>query len=137
MKTYTRKVNYYETDQMGVVHHSNYFRYFEEARTFFMEEVGYTYAKLEETQIISPVVDINCQYKRSVLYGETIKVNVKLVNIGKVRCAFAYEIVNAENGELKATGRSEHCFLDKSGRVVSIQKANPEFYETFMNEVEE
>ena len=59
MKTYLRTVNYYETDKMGVVHHSNYIRYFEEARTYFMEQVGYPYERLEREGIMSPVIGIS------------------------------------------------------------------------------
>ena len=58
--TYERKANYYETDMMGVVHHSNYLRYFEEARIAFMDSLGIPYKELEENGIMSPVLSVQC-----------------------------------------------------------------------------
>ena len=55
MKDYIRKVQYYETDRMGIVHHSNYIRWFEEARIFYMEKMGYSYSEMEKTGIMIPV----------------------------------------------------------------------------------
>jgi len=49
MKPYIHKVNYYETDKMGITHHSNYVRFMEETRVFYMDEMGWSYAKMEET----------------------------------------------------------------------------------------
>ena len=63
------KVQYYETDQMGVVHHSNYIRWFEEARAEWMEAVGLPYARLEAEGIASPVLSVACAYRRPVRYG--------------------------------------------------------------------
>ena len=136
MKCYVRKINYYETDQMKVVHHSNYFRYFEEARTFFLEELGFPYAKLEEEQLISPVVQISCRYKKPVLYGETVHILVRLVKLSGVRCRFVYEVADEETGELRAVGSSEHCFIDGTGKIVAMNRSCPEFFEAFRKEVE-
>ena len=75
---YKRKANYYETDQMGIVHHSNYIRWFEEARMNFMEEIGFPYAKVEEMGIIVPVLGVNAQYRTMVKYGETVDIYTKI-----------------------------------------------------------
>lgn len=136
METYRRKVNYYETDQMGFVHHSNYIRYFEEAREWFMQRQGFPYAELEKKKIISPVLEVSCQYRHPVRYGETVLIRTKLTAMGRVKCTFAYEVVEEESGQLRASGSSEHCFLGEDGKVVSIQKADPAFYEAFLAAVE-
>ena len=60
---YIHKVQNYETDQMGIVHHSNYIRWFEEARTAYLEEAGAGYKGMEEAGIISPVVSVACRYQ--------------------------------------------------------------------------
>jgi len=137
MKSYLHTVQYYETDQMAVVHHSNYIRFFEEARTSFMEQVGYPYARLEAEKIISPVVSIACEYRHPVRYGEVVEIRVRLVKMTQARCAFDYEVLDAATGELRATGHSEHCYLDGDGRILSMKRANPEFYQRFLSEVEE
>ena len=136
METYIRKVNYYETDQMGYVHHSNYIRYFEEARTYFMEQAGYPYARVEREGVISPVVSVSCRYRHPVHYGETVAIRTRLTAMTRVKFLFSYEVVDAETGELRATGESEHCYLDREGRIVSMQKVNPEFYACFLATLE-
>ena len=65
MKPYIRKVNYYETDKMGITHHSNYVRYMEEARLHFLDELGWSFDKLEDEGISSPVISISCNYKKT------------------------------------------------------------------------
>ena len=72
MIKYSRSVNYYETDQMGIVHHSNYIRYFEEARLHWMDEIGLSYSGLEELGVIIPVTFVDCRYKNPVRFGDTI-----------------------------------------------------------------
>ena len=72
MKMYRRKVFYYETDQMGIVHHSNYIRWFEEARIDYMEQLGLGYDKMEEQGIISPVLSVEASYLRMLLFYEPL-----------------------------------------------------------------
>ena len=136
MKSYFRKVNYYETDKMGVVHHSNYFRYFEEARTSFMEQCGYPYSRLEAEGIISPVVSISCRYRKPLRYGESMEIRVYLTRMSRVKTAFRYEVLDAATGELRATGESEHGYLDENGRIVSVEKTAGEYYAVFLAEEE-
>ncbi len=136
MHRFVRRVNYYETDKMGVVHHSNYIRYFEEARTFFMEEAGYDYPRLEREGIMSPVISVECEYKKPVRYGDTVNIDVYLVSMTAFRCAFRYEVSDAATGERRAVGRSEHCYLNGEGGIVNIQRQRPEFFDAFLPEVE-
>ena len=76
---YTHKTQYYETDQMGVIHNSNYFRWFEEARTDFMERVGLPYAKMEEMGLRIAVTDSACSYKSPVHYGDEAVVEQRII----------------------------------------------------------
>ena len=78
-KPYKHLVQYYETDQMGIVHHSNYIRWFEEARSYILEENGFGYKKMEELGIISPVLSVNARYKSMTHYYDTVIINVKVV----------------------------------------------------------
>lgn len=137
MFKYERQINYYETDQMAIVHHSNYFRYFEEARTAYMDEMGYPYKRFEEMNCQSPVVSISCKYKKPIKFGETIVIKVYITSATRVRCNFRYEICDKETDELRAVGESEHCFIDRDGKVVVTSKVHPEFYEKFISLIEE
>ena len=112
---YDRSINYYETDQMGIVHHSNYIRYFEEARLDMMEQVGLSYAAMEEHGLIIPVLSVACEYIKPVLFGD------------KVQMQFVYEIYC--EGELRTKGESRHCFLDKEMKPVRMKRQFPEIYQ--------
>lgn len=136
MRYYDRVVNYYETDQMGIVHHSNYIRYFEEARCSFMEQAGYPYARLEEEEIMSPTLAVSCKYMHAVKYGDTIRVAVRMVRLTRLKCAFTYEITDVKTGGIRAKGTSEHGFLTKEGKPVVLPKERPEFYEMCQREYE-
>ena len=70
-KHYEHKAHYYETDQMGIIHHSNYIRWFEEARTNLLDSVGFGYDQMEKSGIIIPVLAIQCEYKSMVYYNQT------------------------------------------------------------------
>ena len=118
-KPYKHLVQYYETDQMGIVHHSNYIRWIEEASSYLLEENGFGYKKMEELGIISPVLSVNARYKSMTHYYDTVIINVKVVKYNGVKITLEYTVVDEKNGEVRCTGESEHCFLDTSGRPVS------------------
>ena len=88
MITYHHKVNYYETDRMGITHHSNYVRIMEEARLELLDKIGCDYRKMEDEGVISPVMSVNCNYKRSTPYSDEIIVNVKIQKFTGVRLAY-------------------------------------------------
>ena len=117
---YEHVVQYYETDAMGIVHHSNYIRWFEEARTWMLEKVGFGYAKMEETGVVSPVTGVSAEYKRSVKYGQTVSIKLRVTGYTGTRIFIGYEVF--ADGELKCVGESKHCFLTKEGRPVSLKR---------------
>lgn len=82
---FERKINYYETDRMGVVHHSNYIRYLEEARCFWMEKINLPFSLLEENGITIPVLGVNCTYKYHVTFDDIILINVFMKEYSGVR----------------------------------------------------
>lgn len=136
MHSYTHKVQYYETDQMKVAHHSNYIRWMEEARTDYLDAVGVSYAEMERRGIISPVLTVSCQYHTMTRYGESVRVETRLTEMGSVRYRLSYRIVDAETGELRAVGESSHCFINPENRVISLKKADPEAFERMREKVE-
>ena len=74
MTNYKHKVHYYETDKMGIVHHSNYIRWMEEARVDFLDEIGWSYAQLESVGLVSPVLSLDVEYKHSTYYVFSISI---------------------------------------------------------------
>ena len=99
MKTYIHKVQYYETDKMGITHHSNYIRWMEEARIDFLDQIGWSYAKMEEEEIISPVLAVDCRYKHSTTFSDEVSVTVKVKEFKGVRLILEY-IMKKEFPEL-------------------------------------
>jgi len=126
MDKYTRKVNYYETDKMGITHHSNYIRWMEEARIDFLEQIGFGYAKLEADGIISPVIGVECDYKTSTTFGDAVEIDVEVESFKGVKLTLRYTMTKADSGELVATGRTRHCFVNQDGRPVILKKTFPE-----------
>lgn len=130
---YVREVNYYETDMMKIVHHSNYIRWFEEARTYLLDCLGYPYARIEEEGIMIPVLSVSCEYKMPCRFGEKVHIFTKLAEYNGIRMKLCYEIWDEEHTELRVTGTSSHCFVDSNFRPVSIKRQIPEMHEIYMN----
>ena len=131
MKPYMLKARYYETDQMGIIHHANYIRWMEEARIDMLSQMGYPYRRFEEMGYISPVLHAECEYKKSVKFDDEVKIVVSLQEFGKVKFTLRYDIYNmSEDGVLGAVGTTRHCFLNKDGRPVMMNKEMKEFSDT-------
>ena len=81
---YIRKANYYETDQMGIVHHSNHIRYFEEARLYFMHSIGCDAAEMEQAGIIIPNVDAYAKYEKPIRFSDEVRITVRLEKFNAV-----------------------------------------------------
>ncbi len=135
MNTYKHKVQYYETDQMGIVHHSNYIRWMEEARVEFLSRLGWEYRKMEELGIVSPVTAVEGKYKRSAKFNDTVSVAVFVTDFRGVRLCLKYEVRDSE-GNLLFVGKSEHCFMDREGNILNVKKAYPDFYAAVAAEVQ-
>ena len=159
LKPYQHTVQYYETDRMGITHHSNYIRWMEEARIDFMKQIGWEYAKLEERGIISPVLGLSCDYKASTTFSDTVLINIRVLSFTGVRMELAYEMRKAAEpdnlptedqpeiaaadhtsrrfaeGQLVCEATSRHCFLDADGRPVRLKRDYPDLYECLMRYV--
>ncbi len=137
LKPYIHNVKYYETDQMAIVHHSNYIRWFEEARIDWMDQLGLSYAEMERRNLIMPVVSVSAQYKTMTHFGENVAIVVKLAEYTGGRCRCVDEVRDAETGELRCTGDSYHCVLNEKGRIVNMKRAAPDLHEAFRSHMEE
>ena len=133
MTNYERKVFYHETDQMGVVHHSNYIKWMEEARVDLMDKIGYSYKKMEELGIISPVVSVSCEYKSPAKFNDVVYIKLHVEKYTGVKLEFSYEIRNKADDTLLVTGYSKHCFL-KNNKVISLKNELPDFHNAFLKE---
>ena len=123
--TYYRKAQYHETDQMGIIHHSNYVKWMEEARIGYMNQIGFSYKRVEEMGIISPVVEISVAYKKQVSFDDEIQISVSIKKYNGISLEFNYQFFNITKNEICTTAYSRHCFL-KNGKLISVKKEVPE-----------
>ena len=128
---YTRKINYYETDRMGVVHHSNYIRFLEEARCEWLNEYDLSMAILEENGITIPVLEVNCKYKNHVTLDDVISIKPSIKEFNGVRMTVFYEVKEEKTGKIVIEAETKHCFTDKTLRPINLKKYNEEIYNVF------
>lgn len=134
MENYKHRVHYYETDKMGIVHHSNYVRWLEEARVHTMEEMGYSFKRLEEEKIYSPVLSYNVEIKHSTTFDDIVEIITKVKSYNGVRLEMEYEIKS--QGNLVATAITKHCFTNENGLPQRLGKTVPELDKKFKEELE-
>lgn len=130
---YKRKINYYETDKMGVVHHSNYIRFLEEARCTWLEEMNLSMEKLEELGYTIPTLEVNCKYKTHVTSGDTIIVEPIVTEFNGVRLTVKYNVTEEKTGKTVVEACTKHCFTNKELRPINMKKANKEINDIFEN----
>lgn len=124
-------VRFSEVDSMNIVWHGSYPLYFEDAREAFGLKYGIDYLTIFGNGYYAPLVDLEFHYKRPIVYGMTVRVNIKYRPTDAAKIIFDYEIFNTADDELMATGSSVQVFLDKEYKLVWI---NPEFYENWKKE---
>lgn len=134
MANWLHKVQYYETDQMQIVHHSNYIKWFEEARTYLMDEMDFGYDKMEAAGILVPVLSVYSDYKSMTRFGETVMIEAEIKEFTGVKLIVSYKITDEATGELRCFGETKHAFLDKETyRPLSLKRKHKEIFELFQS----
>lgn len=129
-------VRYAETDKMAVVYHANYLLYFEDARTRFLEELGYPYARIEQAGYMSPVVSFEVRYGESLRYGDVAIVRTWVSESRGTKTTYSYEVFkqgdDVEVAKPCVTGTSTHCLVDANTfKPVSIKRTLPELFDLY------
>jgi len=138
------RVQYKDTDQMGVVHHGNYVTWFEIGRTEWMRHKGMTYSQLENQRLLLPVMDVQLQYKLSAKYDDCVAVFTRVSKASPIRLEFEYEVRRIDEvafaergkteslnpyGELLTKGSSTHMWVNSNWKPTKINKVAPEVYD--------
>jgi len=130
---YKHIVQYYETDKMGITHHSNYIRWMEEARVDFLDKIGWPFSKLEKMGFASPVTKVECKFIRPSTFSDVILIKTSVKQYDGLRLILAY-VMKKEDGTVVCMGESGHCFIDMKGKPIRADRACPDFsdclYET-------
>ena len=119
-------VRFNEADPLGIVWHGHYIRYFEDGREAFGNSHGLSYLDFYRQGFVVPVVKVNCDYKRSLRYGDRVLVESRFLPCEAAKLIFEYTLFNVKTNELVAKGSSLQVFLDKE--TSSLQLINPPFF---------
>lgn len=128
MTPYIHTVQYYETDKMGITHHSNYIRWMEEARVALLEEMGWGYDKLEALGVGSPVIGVNCEYKNPTAFRDQVEITASVAEYQGVHLVVSYRMRRVSDGKTVLTGFSRHCFMGTDGKLLRLNRTLPEFH---------
>ena len=132
MKDYSEaitRVRYAETDQMGVVHHGNYFTWFEIGRVELCRELGFEYKQMEtEDDSFIVVAEAHCRYKRPARFDDVLEIRTRVTQSQRRTLRFGYEIFNQATRELIATGETLHVICDSHGRPKSLPEKYRQFF---------
>lgn len=130
-----KRINYYETDKMGIVHHSNYIRFLEEARCTWLRALGMSYGELEKMGIMIPVLGVSVDYKHHVTFEDVIQIKVFVKEFNGVRMKIGYDVREKETGNIVIEAETKHCFTDMNLKPISLKKVFPEVYDLFENQI--
>lgn len=135
MEAETRIITRYsETDQMGIIHHSNYAVWFEAGRTDFFKKIGFSYKEIEGRGILLPLYEMNCKFKSPAWYEDEITIKTSLKEITKVRVIFSYKVINDLDGKLLSLGETMHGWTNRDLKLINAEKTIPEVYHLLSKE---
>ncbi|MBP3337645.1 MAG: acyl-CoA thioesterase [Clostridia bacterium] len=123
------KVRYAETDQMGVVHHSRYYPWFEVGRTELFASGGKTYGDMEKEGVMMPLVETRCRYIIPARYEDELIIKTKVASLSGVKIEFEYDVIRQNDGTLLAKGYTLMAFTDLKFKPVNLKKQNPAFWD--------
>jgi acyl-CoA thioester hydrolase len=118
------RVIYGDTDQMGVVYHANYFRYFEFSRMEFFRVRGGNYREMERDGFMLPIVEASCQYKVPARYDDVLIIRPTVSELRRASITFSYEVVREEDpSTILCLGRTQHACVGRDGRPTRFPDA--------------
>lgn len=117
----THKVNFYDTDAMAVVHHSNYIRWFEIGRVEFLREAGITLNEMMEDGYVFPITEVSAKYVNSARFDDVLIIETTPTALTKAKMAFDYRILRESDGTLLVTGHTQNVFTSKeTGHITRL-----------------
>ena len=123
---YEHHTKYHETDQQGIIHHSNFIKWMEDARMNLMEQIGLSYKQMEKMEINSPIVSQSIEYISDVKFDDIVVIDTKLLSYDGYIMEVAYRIYDKNTGDDRAIAKSKHCFKNKAGMKISLKRKYPE-----------
>ena len=122
-------VRYSETDMMGIVHHSRYYPWFEQARTDYIKKIGFTYSDLEKMGFMLPLTETQCKYIYGLTYEDEVMITCRMEKLSVARVEFFYEVFKLPEMKKVSEGRTKHGIVDNDMRPVNAKKVFPDIWE--------
>ena len=122
-------VRYSETDMMGIVHHSRYYPWFEQARTDYIKEAGLTYSGLEKMGFMLPLTETQCKYIYGLTYEDEVLITCRIEKLSVARVEFFYEVFKMPEMKKVSEGRTKHGIVDGNLRPINAKKVFPDVWE--------
>ncbi len=135
MRSTTVKIRYYETDMMGIMHHTNHLRLFELGRVEYLREAGIDLLQLMAMDIVTPIRNIDCQYKATATFDDYIRIETSIHKLSPAQVTFTYRLVRESDDVLIATGKTQNAFM--YGKTGKIAKLPAELYENLLKMAQE
>lgn len=123
-------VRYAETDMMGIVHHSRYYPWFEQARTDWIKKTGYTYSQTEKLGVMMPLTETHCRYYYGLKYEDEVLITCKVSKLTVARIEFEYEVYRLPDMTLMSEGRTMQGFVGSDFKPLNLKKSFPQMWET-------
>ena len=120
MITVKEKVRFVETDMMGVVHHSNYFRWFEIARVEYLKRTGIELLDLIDDGILFPITETNCTYISPARFGDDILIETELKEFSKAKLIFTYKVIKESDGTTLARAQTKNVFTNLDKGIIRL-----------------
>lgn len=121
-------VRYVETDKMGIVHHSNYFIWFEAGRTDFIKGSNISYSEMEENGILIPLTESNCKYIIGAKYEDELIIKTWVKQLTPVKVEFNYSVIRENDQKEIAKGSTLHVFVNNDFKIINLKKVNKEIF---------
>ena len=122
-------VRYAETDQMGIVHHSNYLIWFEAGRTDFIKGSKISYSEMEEEGILIPLAESNCKYIIGAKYEDELIIKTWVKELTPIKVEFNYSVIREKDQKEIAKGSTLHVFVSKDFKIVNLKKSKISIFE--------
>lgn len=113
------RVNFYDTDAMAVVHHSNYIRWFEIGRVEFLREAGITLEQLMDAGFVFPITDVSCRYLSPGKFDDVLLIETKPTALTKVKMAFDYRILREADKAVLVEGHTQNVFTSRETGLIT------------------
>ena len=126
IQPYCHRAKIHEINVQGFVHHSNYYKWMEDARMDLMEQLGLGYKQMEEMEVIMKELSVSIEYRNEVVFNQKVMIETKLLSYDGKQMEIAYHLYDKETGDDIAVAKSKLCFQYKSGLPISMKRIYPE-----------